>query len=402
MGKNAVQVALCLDDSGSMERRINMCEKACLDLVDMLLDDSDHEIWISVTFIDKSAEPCQMSRNKEKIKKCIKRWEAQGRTPLDTGIETARTSYSTASENKVMAIFTDGIPDSVDRTVDQLKKNKQEDIRNFAISWGTDNYGMFNEEVTDYYARVDDGTAFLSEMRDKLVEFIQENYELTITQEVTPYNIEYGTDDDQQTYLNIANNFKDGFNWQNTKMFKMIDNYSGSDEDYEEAKKLSDATKFTITSNETYSITDIDTRIGSTEEKTNSKGVVRKRIHYKEKENNYTASLGLSERAPACLQLKEFASALKVTLANGQSLFYNTATYEETMNKTKSLTCFLDNELAQGAKVEIEYTVHIANKTGSIAFDELKFVDYLPENFVFDENTELLTEPDKKIEIIGM
>lgn len=86
------------------------------------------------------------------------------------------------------------------------------------------------------------------------------------------------------------------------------------------------------------------------------------------------------------------ATALRVTLNTGTVLG---EMKRADFGSDKIMLEVMDNEIAQGAQIAIEYEVHIKNES-SRKCTYLDVVDYIPKGFVYKPYESLITEPNKK------
>ena len=116
--------------------------------------------------------------------------------------------------------------------------------------------------------------------------------------------------------------------------------------------------------------------------------------HYVFNNTFYTQDLFLERRQEGILATKVTATALKLTLNTGKVLIFDKRDINNEKDSLKPLVGVLDDEVAHGATMEVEYTIQIKNNS-SFQFNNISLVDYMPENLVYMEETNLLTSKGK-------
>lgn len=436
MGKNAIQVMLLLDCSNSVryttvkmydgteKTRLEIEVEATKKLIERLLN-ADEGIYITLVFFDGDnhyrALKYGLSRNQDDMYYALDHAKDVipiGGTDIETALNVANESFVCADKentNRVIALVTDGMPTGCSKgiiwsddspsivdlklkmieecTRNRLKELKDDGIKIMSLVVNSEDEeeqeyinNIFNDETTNLHLNIDDGDQMAEAIEKELNKTITTEFETEEIENVIHWEIEYGSDKDRQRYIDIANNFKQ-FRWSNTSKFKVLDDYDGTNEAYDRARQLSNDTYFTVTSKGTYTIEDKPAEWTETKKDPDT-GKVIKRIHYVAEADSYTADLALAKRTAAELNIVQYISALRVTLQNGQEVYFQT---RDNNNKDLPLICDIDNELVRGATAEIEYTIKITSPTAMI-YNELKFIDYLPEGYLYDENKRLLTE----------
>ena len=436
MGKNAIQVMLLLDCSnstrwtkvrmydGTEKTRLEVEVEATKKLIERLLN-ADEGIYITLIFFDGNnhyrALKYGLSRNQGDMYYALDHAKdvlPYGGTDIESALNVAKGSFvyeNKENTNRVVALVTDGMPSGCcdekirssdnDATIDiklkkieeatrnKLKELKDDGIKVMSLVVNSEDEeeqeyinNIFNDDTTNLHLNINDGDKMADAIEKELNKTITSEFHTEEIKEVIRWKIEYGSDEDRQRYIDIVSKFRQ-FKWNNTSRFKVLDDYDGTDKSYKRAIELSNDTYFTVTSKGTYTIEEKPSEWTETK-KDPETGKVIKRIHYVAEAKSYTVDLGLVKKTEAQLNLEQYISALRVTLANGQEAYFKT---RDNNNKDQPLICELDDELARGANAEIEYTIKITSPT-SMSYKEIKLIDYLPEGFMYDENQKLLTE----------
>lgn len=97
--------------------------------------------------------------------------------------------------------------------------------------------------------------------------------------------------------------------------------------------------------------------------------------------------LHLMRRQEFKLQTEVTTTGVRVTLNTGEILNEDTCEFGTDV----PLVEWIDDDIALGATVEIEYTIRIKNDS-SLQINELELIDYLPEDFYFNRDSKLITE----------
>lgn len=439
---------------GKKRKMIDVEIESTKKLINELLN-LDQSIYITLICFDGNNHyrvlDYGLSRDEQKMYTALDKavaTEPIGGTDMVAALDVAKDSFvyeKKEDANRVVAIITDGVPSGcfeagqedsftdqevilesdddsarkakleseiVPHTKSKLKELKDDGISVISLVTKAEDDPnnenqyidqIFNDDTTNMHISLDNGTQLVDGIEDILRNSIgrsgtqnsQSPGESFSESSVRTWEIPYGTEEDKKRNIEVAKNFNDdeGFVWSNTKLFQMIDTYSGSNEDYETAKKLSDATKITMTSTNTYKIEDSNLPSDWQSSYVDGDGDTITVIHHYEKAS-YSASLKLQEKPPAELNLIKYASGLKVTLANNQVLYYKTISYDSNNSnsqKIEPLMAFMDNEIAQGTTVEVEFTIH-ATSQGATNFNQLRLIDYLPNVWKYDPNAKLLSE----------
>lgn len=108
-------------------------------------------------------------------------------------------------------------------------------------------------------------------------------------------------------------------------------------------------------------------------------------IHYNTGYDNQ--DLYLMRRQEFPLVTKVTTTGIRVTLNTGEILNEEVKEF----GTTEPLVEWIDDDIALGATVEIEYTIRIKNNS-SLQVNELELLDYLPENFYFNKDSKLISE----------
>lgn len=441
-GKGCAQVFIALDCSYSMRNtnikmynetktRLEIAVDSAKRLINSLLDRGEN-IYVGLIFFSGTNYRARsLTQDSEILNKDLdsilqNNWYTAN-TNIVGALDKAKNSFKNQDKNnsnRTVVVISDGIPtssgsteiyntDSYETIQDKLyniiapdTKNKVAELKNDGIRiislFAKSDVKEENDLVKDIFGEAD---SFYS---------IQDGQETinTITQDIKKYLIdtteekEY-TDsifilaghEDKDRRKTVDDYFNGTFYYNSedgikTSLFKQIDEYNSLDE----AKELSNLTYMIVEGGKNYQITKNPHYDGYREEKKWEENVIDPSTgeeHIVEhveaeiwKSSEYSnQNLILKQRPTMHLSLNVTATGLKIVLNDGHVYYDETREVMSDMVLIKSLA----EELAHGATIEVEYTISIRNNS-SIQCNYLELIDYLPEGFLYSENTELITE----------
>lgn len=162
-----------------------------------------------------------------------------------------------------------------------------------------------------------------------------------------------------------------------------------------EAQKLSTKTNMTAHTTETIHIDpapSLFARIFENRDeeitKTRDDGTTYKcTVHHRIKEVGATLDMYLQRRQEFPLVTKITATGLRIILNDGQVLSMQTKDFGD----FTPIMEVIDDDIAHGATIEIEYTVQVKNNS-SLQCNHLELLTYIPNEFIFSPERDLLTE----------
>ena len=294
-GKGCIQMMLVIDASGSMTDTDNLVDgrhtrlekqiDAAKTLVNNLLTDKNENLYIGIVafaYESNLIQPLTYKRDKvidslNKLSESAKNPENySGGTNIYGAIDQANNSfvYSGEDSNRMMVLLSDGLPiftgtdidepyyeedledGEAERKLNNVKaktEEKMQEVRSSGVNlsaiivetndpWengrivdlckngcGEENYSVVTDD--DAISRIEDG------IKDSVIESQLENIDFEKTEEYyqkmfeSPYN--------NSSYFNTFTN-------DNTKIFDVINNYDGTDVAFQDALKLSEKTKGSV------------------------------------------------------------------------------------------------------------------------------------------------------------
>ena len=427
-GKGCAQVFLAVDCSavmrstmvevnGKTQSRLEVAVDAARRLIDELID-SGENIYVGLVFFSGTTyRAVSLTKNKVDLNNALddivaNNWQTPN-TDIKAALDKVMESYYNNDElnsNRYLAILTDGVPTKAGKnlqtysdmsaseimsTLEQIKTQTKQKISEVTdsgvklfslivegdeeeVAWAED---IFGEPASDIYTSAKDGTELIKAIYNDLQEYILS------TTEVKEYTSEYkvlaGYEDPARRKV-VDDNFKDKFTYDNTIMFKQIENYNATEEDKALASKLSDKTWMRVVGG-TYTI-DEPVPNPSRIEKKNDEGEVIEIIEHVAS-GYYNQNVILAQRPAISLVTQTTTTGLEVTLADHSVLTQQTAE----VGSDLPLIFYMDDEIAHGATVKLEYTIRVKNDS-SIQCNYLELINYPPAGFIFGQDTVHITE----------
>ena len=430
-GKGALQLFIALDCSYSMRRgrgpdeeqylieyngelktRLEIAVEAAKDLCRELVESGDN-IYIGLVFFSgTNYRAVSLTKDLTQLNTALDDIQNNGWQTANTNVAGALDkSYesfynNTEDSNRYLTILSDGVPTSdgntqiyntdtdpsvfyskmdtiAESTAAKLDEIRGNGVNVISLITKTDDeeesayvQRIFGEHSTKFW-NIEDGYKTVDlikgELKDFLISSTEEKYYST------SHTIKEGHEDEGRRQ-EVDSQF-DLMDYNNTIMFDQIDNYNSVDT----AQELSNKTYMVVRSEESYNISYppnpsvIETKDPETGE------VIHREVHVVQ---DYTGQdLVLTRRRGFELATKITATGLRVILQSGQVL----DTQIREPGSDFPILETLDNELAYGAQIQIEYTVAIKNDS-SIQCEHLEMINYLPEKFIYDSSISLITE----------
>lgn len=439
-GRGCEQIILAIDCSGSVRNittNINGTEvprlKAIIDstkrLVHSLLS-SGENIYIGLVFFSGTCYRAQgLTNNEEILTKHLDYIYSNGwcieNTDLVSALKKADSSFIEVpgGSNRHVIVLSDGVPtaDGIEadkthkndttsqiyskldrikaKTIEEIKslRNKGINVKSIYLDPDDNEEREYINQIfsgnVDYFA-VMQGDEFINEISENLkTELVESTEETEYKEQIT---VEEGVEDEARR-KEVDNNYSKIFSYNNdrrskAKLFEQIE----SEYTYNEqaAKELSNGTYMTVTGG-TYAIDGsggglVETFIDHYDTEIDKDGkeisvpVYGKRIHV---DAEYTGcDLVLAKRPALDLQLNISLTGEKL-ISKGMLLFED----RREMKSTVPIVRETDDELLNGATLDVEYTIEISNKS-SLQCNYLEIITYLPKGFGLDENTRFITE----------
>lgn len=438
--QGCTQVILAIDCSVSMtntEITVNGEKKSRLavvldsakKMIDELINEGNN-IYIGIVFFSGSGDKgygryraCGLTKDKELLNSALEwnnifagHWRTVN-TNIVSAIDKSEESFINNKEfesNRIMVLLSDGVPtadgttqtysnESEAQTLNKLyniiapnTKNRVKQIKEGGIKLislftksedqeENDLVKEIFEEYSEKFIFIQDGTETEKIIQDDLKEFIIKNIEeKDYTEEVSVL----GGCEDKERRKEVDENFNEKFYYGNTEMFKQIDNYDSKDK----AQELSDLTYMIVTGGTGYEIKHKPAGLPSKEVYTHTSAdggtytVTILRI-IKSYENQ---DLVLAQRPAISLITTTTVTGLKVTLADSSILSVQNVKIGEEL----PLIQVMDDEISHGATIEVEYSIRVKNDS-SIQCDYLELINYLPVDFLFYPDSQLITDTKK-------
>ncbi len=432
-GKGSAQVFIALDCSygmrttkvmlnGEETTRLKIAVDSAKKLVDELID-SNENIYVGLVFFSgTNYRAVSLTKNKLVLKAALDEINSNGWQTPNTNIlgalQKAKDSFynnDKENSNRYIAILSDGIPTSNGST-EVYRNDSDETVLNKlynVIAPSTKN--KVNElkqdgiKIISLFARSDDNEEnelVRSIFKDTSNVFgsIQDGQQMidTITKEIKKYLIsstqakEYVSErtvisgyEDATRRAEVDKNFETLW-YSNTILFDLINNYDASEESKQKAVTLSNATYMYVLGGKGYAINPMPGGLSNpaisyfTDPDT---GKQRRKITYNVRAEYSGQDMVLAKRPAFALATTTTATGLKVTLADKSVLDIQL----QDVGSDIPIIQVMDEELAHGATIQIEYTVKIKNDS-SIQCNYLELIDYLPAGLVLSQDMKLLTE----------
>lgn len=425
-GKGCAQVFLAVDCSrvmrdttvevnGTTKTRLQIAAETAKRLIDELIN-SGENIYVGLVFFSGEAyRAVSLTKDTNLLYAALddivaNDWERPN-TDIRAALDKVMESYYNNDElnsNRYLAILTDGVPTkagdlqtysdmsaseimSILEQVKQLTKEKIKEVKESGVkffslivegdeeevAWAED---IFGEPASDIYTSAKDGTEMIQAIYNELQEYILSTTE--IKEYTEGYTVLAGYEDEDRR-KEVDDNFKDKFTYDNTIMFKQIDSYNATEEDKALASDLSEKTWMRVVGG-TYTIESVPNP--STEYERDEDGEIVTII--KHVAGTYSnQNIILAQRPAISLVTQTTTTGLEVTLADHSVLTQQTAE----VGSDLPLIFYMDDEIAHGATVKLEYTIRVKNDS-SIQCNYLELINYPPAGFIFAQDTVHITE----------
>lgn len=418
-GKGAAQVYLAIDCSYSMRdtmvnidgqeyTRLHVAVDAAKKLQEALINSGDNVYVGLIFFSGTNYRAVSLTKDKESLNAALTEIEQNGwwtsNTDIGGALDKAYDSFYNNDEedsNRYIAIISDGIPTKIGgtevysdesdeeilsklynviapQTKEKVKEIAEKGVKILSLFTKSDDeeenalVESTFKDVSDWYANIRDGEEmqwFISKgIKEEILDTtLTKEY---VTEEVSKTYILAGYEDPERR-KEVDELFNDKLNYKNTKMFQAIDDRY--DFILDDAKALRDATWMRVVGGRNYAINPMPEGVtpGTYTTETETEIII---THIVEK-GYPNQNLVLARRPQFSLSLKTTAIGLNIVLQDGYRL-----PYTREINSELPIVASLDNELAHGAGVEIEYAVAIKNDS-SIQSDYLEIINYLPDGF---------------------
>lgn len=426
-GQGALQFYIALDCSVSMrdtkvmflgkERsRLDVAVESAKDLCKNLLDSGDN-IYIGLIFFSgENYRAVSLTKSLTLLNQALDDinredgWCTSNTNVLGALDKAYESFYNNDKENsnRFITIISDGVPTSDGSTVTYSDDSEEtlyskldqiaETTKNKITELKEDGVHIFSlitksqdQEEADYVNRVfsesdrfetiEDGNQTSQAIREELKEYLITNKK---EEEYTyGHEIILGYEETERRE-EVDSQFVNELTYDNTIMFDQIDNYTP--QSYDTAKELSDKTYMIVKGREeAYKIESGGTNYSYTETDSEGNEIT---VHVEYVEVHYeNQNLGLARRPGFALKTKVTTTGLRVILQNGQVL--NIQTLEP--GSEGMILQTLDDELTFGTTLQVEYTITIKNDS-SLQCNYLELMTHLPQQFIYDSNTDLITE----------
>lgn len=447
-GKGCAQVFIALDCSHSMRSekmtlpngdkvtRLQVAVDATKDLINSLLNNGQN-IYIGLVFFSGTCyRAASLTKDIDLLNSCLDDINTNGWQTPNTDIKSALDKVDESfyydkendewGQNRYAVIVSDGVPTSDGNTkvysddsaeeirrkikgpIAESTRKRLQELREYNEATGEVNgakvaaifvksddpeeneivNSIFNlPSVSDIFKSADDAQDVIDAISDDINDAIDdssEEGEYTIdTGNVVPYGYE------DATRVKEINDYFKLCNYKKTIPFDMIDNYDGSAESRAKAKELSDNTWMRVVGGK-YNITTVPNPSQTTYVDPEGNTTITTYVSA-----SYTGQdLYLARKPEFSLVTQTTITALKITLSDGQMLYTDT----KEVGSDLPIIDYIDAEIAHGATVEVEYSINIKNNS-SAQCNYLEIINHLPEGFMYNENTMLITEnkPNKEV-----
>ena len=435
-GKGVLQLFIALDCSSSMINeetkvdyngkemtRLEVVVDSAKELCKSLIDSGDN-IYIGLVFFKgTSYRSVSLTKDLNRLNAALDNavsiantWESYNTNVYGALDKTYESYYNNDPEtsNRFLTILTDGVPTSDGTTelysddsestayskldtiaettgarlrslrengikvISLVTESQEEDPNEYALETQYVQK-VFSGGNSDIFESIQDGYKTVDMIKEKLKDYLITN--TTTKEEYTEVQIISGYENEQRRQ-EVDEQFET-MDYNNTSMFQQIDSYTSN----EEANKLSTATYMDVQGGEGYLIQDCpaDKVITAVWPET-GETYIAMIIHYVPVayENQ---DIILARRPGFSLVTKITATGLRVVLQNGQVIDIQ----EREPGDNFPIIESLDNELAYGTLIQIEYTVAVKNDS-SIQCNYLEMLNYLPTGFVYDDSISLITK----------
>ncbi|MBR0427119.1 MAG: VWA domain-containing protein [Clostridia bacterium] len=390
-GEGAIQVYLAIDCSYSMRyeffestRKLDYIVDAAEDLCQSLLDLNDN-IYIGLIFFSgTNYRAVSLTKNINNLNDALEDIKSNNwytpNTDILGALSKAQKSFY-GKNNRYLILLSDGIPTSDGKTMvyntdnnstimnklntisettkKQLKKLKDDGITNICLFTATD-----EDEITiinkvfknnsNEFGIFNNINITVKTIKETLHNYIKSKADSKAKEYTTSHNVLAGYEDPnrRKEVDNMFASYENKLDYNNTIMFDQIENYNN----FNTAKKLSDATKMLVKGGSNYIIKNT---LPEKIEIKDSDGNVIKTIEYQF--GTYTGDLWLAKRPQFQLSTKITATHSKIILPD---MF---VTAEESRKVGAGMNDFIlhyvEPEIFYGSTLELEYTIAIHNNS---------------------------------------
>ena len=406
IGKTAAQVFFVVDTSGSMRNsvhgfrrrgglritaedptsptRLENVQSASKTLVEKIFEQDENIYMGLIQFSSSPHMLSHMCRDTEGLQGLIDGLNADGSTMVSEALNMARRSFVANEGAKIIILLTDGEPTEPDsRVINEIKQIRSEGIELFTLVVTDD---VNEAEIRRIFKESSTGSTklVLKESGDELAECIEEYIPTWIKQKV---------DEIRDALENVTNlptiECTPERGIEDEARRNRVDSYFAEKFHYHGSFDEHDI------AGETYLFDALKDRNNLTNAEIRKLGrhtymtVTYNNIVVYENTRITKLNLKLKRREPFLMNISVKAVGLRITLSDGTVLFKDINTDEDHHIFYTSL----DEDLAHGSLVEVEYEVTINNNSSSIACTNLELLAYLPEDLCFDSSQKLITSP---------
>ncbi len=436
-GKGCAQVFLAVDCSygmrttkvninGEEKTRLQIAADSAKKLINTLLD-SGENIYVGLVFFSGTSYRARgLTQNKQILNKDLdyivsNNWQTPN-TNIVGALDKVRASFENNARddsNRTLILLSDGIPTSngnievycdeteeetlyklynqiAPSTKDKVRALKEDGIRVVSLFAKSDD-NEENQMVTDIFKEdsdlffsIQDGQETINAITKDIKEYL---FITTQEKEYTEENTVLAGCEDEDRRKEVDNNFNGTFYYKNgengnikTSIFKQIDKYDSE----EEAKELSRLTYMTVMGGSNYEIKFNPHTNGYKEQigtQLNSSGKEIPVYKVYQSSGYGGQDLVLAQRPAISLKTTITTTGAQFILPNGQVL----EEHKRDVNSDIPIVESIDDEIAQGSVVKVEYTICIKNNS-SVQCNYLELIDYLPSNFTYADDSKLITE----------
>lgn len=404
IGKTAAQVFFVLDNSGSMRlnskgtpfsfpnpsrqtgsdgpSRLDIVKVASKSLIEKIFSQDENIYMGLIKFSTSPTMLSHMCRDTEGLQNKIDELEPEGTTFVAQALEYARSSFVDNDGAKIIIFLSDGTPTDrpQSQVKEEIKKIRNEGIEIFSLIVKDDisesnMSSIFSDSTKLVFRSSGDELAdclsdYIPAWIKQTVDEIRSQQEISTDLPTLEYTPDHGIEDINRREK-VDNYFSNIFHY-NTKF--STDDMSGKTYLFKCLNKNNSLTKKELRyfSKHTYMT------------------VTYNNINVHENTKLTKLNLKLQRRDPFLMEISVKAIALRITLSD------NTVLYKD-INTDDDYHIFytsLDEDLAHGSFIEVEYEVTIKNNSKSIICTHLELLSYLPKELTLLNSQKLITSPN--------